>query len=214
MNLISYKGRQLEPSKVVCVGRNYAAHIAELKNQRPDQPVIFLKPNSAISNQLSSAGSEPVHYESEISFLIIDGRLSGVAFGLDLTKREIQSELKAKGLPWERAKAFDRSAVFSEFVMVSESVGSLRLELEINGCLVQQGGINEMIFSPSFLVDDIASFISFEDGDILMTGTPSGVGVVKSGDLFVGRIFDDNLVLVEQEWRVGISPENNNQPQI
>ena len=202
MNSIKYQNQQLQPTKVVCVGRNYVAHIEELNNEVPDQPVIFVKPNSAISNSLQIGAIEPLHYESEISFLIIDGQLKGVGFGLDLTKRETQSKLKAKGLPWERAKAFDGAAVFSEFVPIPSSLDNLRLELVINGLLVQQGGVSLMLNAPSFLLTDIASFMSFEDGDILMTGTPSGVGVVKPNDLFVGKIYNRESLLVEQEWRV------------
>ena len=212
MNSINFRTEILQPSKVVCVGRNFAAHIDELNNEVPDQPVVFLKPNSAISSQLVATQTEPIHYESEISFLIIGGQLEGVAFGLDLTKREIQSKLKHKGLPWERAKAFDGAAVFSDFVLIPTSVENLRLELEINGHLVQRGGVNLMLNTPNNLLDEIASFMSFEDGDILMTGTPSGVGVVNRGDIFVGRIFDDETLLISKEWQARnmALDENNN----
>ena len=108
--------REVFPTKIVCIGMNYVEHIRELGSETPENPVIFLKPNSAISRDIQSSKNELIHYESEISFVVNSGRLSAVGFGLDLTKRELQSGLKARGLPWERAKAFDGSAVFSEFV--------------------------------------------------------------------------------------------------
>jgi len=202
MNLINYRNQQLQPSKVVCIGRNYVAHIEELNNEVPDQPVIFLKPNSAISNQLQINRNEPIHFEAEISFLIIDNQLAAVGVGLDLTKRKTQTILKFKGLPWERAKAFDGSAVFSDFVDLKSITNNLRLELEINGQLVQQGRVGLMLNKPIELIAEVASFMSFENGDILMTGTPSGVGVINEGDLFIGKIFDGDSLLVEHKWVV------------
>ena len=140
MNNIQIEDKTLQPSKVVCIGRNYAAHIEELNNAVPDQPVIFIKPNSAISNEIQLNSGEEIHYEGEISFVIKNNKISAVGFGLDLTKRAVQSKLKAKGLPWERAKSFDGSALFSEFKTLHGSVENLRLELHINGELIQRGG--------------------------------------------------------------------------
>jgi len=201
MNSINYNNQRIKPSKVVCIGRNYAAHIEELKNEVPDQPVVFVKPNSAISNDLRSSAQEEIHYEGEISFLIIDKKLTAVGFGLDLTKRQTQSKLKEKGLPWERAKAFDGAAVFSEFIEIQGKVSGLRLELEINGQIIQQGGCGLMLNQPAELVTEVSAFMSFEDGDILMTGTPKGVGIVNRGDVFTGRIFDVGKLLVEKQWQ-------------
>ncbi len=209
MNSVSYKNRQLHPSKIVCVGRNYVAHIEELNNEVPEQPVIFVKPNSSVSNSLQITKDQPISYESELSFLIEDGQVIAVAFGLDLTKRETQSKLKAKGLPWERAKAFDGAAVFSEFVDSPSSMQNLRIELEINQRIVQQGRLSQMINTPDCLLADIKRFMSFENGDVLMTGTPSGVGLVNRGDVFVGRIFDDNALLVESQWQAVVGPHTN-----
>ena len=206
MNSIKYRRQILQPSKVVCVGRNYTAHIEELNNQVPDQPVIFLKPNSAISEHLQATSNEPIHYEAEISFLIIDGQLNAVAFGLDLTKRRTQSYLKVNSLPWERAKAFDGAAIFSEFVNIPSGVDNLRIELEINGRLAQQGGVSLMLNTPQSLLADIGCFMTFEDADILMTGTPAGVGQINNGDIFVGRILDGPELLVEQQWRADDGP--------
>ena len=108
MNTISVNGNTVQPSKILCVGRNYRAHIEELGNEIPDSMVVFNKPNSAISDTLySDINNQPLHYESELAFTVKEGKLDAVGFGLDLTKRALQSTLKAKGLPWERAKAFD-----------------------------------------------------------------------------------------------------------
>lgn len=202
MNSINYDSQKIYPSKVVCVGRNYAEHITELNNEIPDKPVIFLKPNSALSGELVTDQIDQIHFEGEISFLIFNGEISAVGFGLDLTKREIQSELKSKGLPWERAKAFDQSAVFSEFVPITKSLADLRMELELNGKLVQHGGVKQMLNSPTDLFNEVASFMSWEDADILMTGTPKGVGIVKKNDVFIGRLYNAEQLLVTQKWRV------------
>lgn len=200
MNTVVYKDQMIEPSKVVCVGRNYVAHIEELNNEVPTEPVVFVKPNSAISNRLRVNSEESIHYEAELSFVIVDHQLAGVGFGIDLTKRETQLVLKEKGLPWERAKAFDGSAVFSKFVEFRNDPSNLRLELEINRQLTQAGGCQMMLYQPLDLVDHISDFMSFGDGDILMTGTPSGVGAIKPEDYFVGRIFDGDRLLVEHSW--------------
>ncbi len=103
MKSVMWEGEPVYPSKVVCIGRNYAENIRELDNEASPEPVIFLKPNSAISADIHSSKSELIHYEGEITFLVRSGELSGVGFGLDLTKRDLQHELKSKGLPWERA---------------------------------------------------------------------------------------------------------------
>ena len=202
MNSISVDGDRLYPSKVVCIGRNYAEHIKELANETPTVPVIFVKPNSAISNELCTHDVDLIHYEAEITFLIEGGKLSAVGFGLDLTKREIQANLKAKGLPWERAKAFDKSAVFSEFVRFSGDCRELSMELQINGKQVQQGGYSLMLNKPETLLEEAGTFLSFEDGDLLMTGTPKGVGAIKLGDQFTGQIFEKGELLIEGRWLV------------
>ena len=201
MNNIIFNNDKITPSKVVCVGRNYVEHIKELGNEIPENMVLFLKPNSAISNQLKQV-SEDNHYEGEISFLIMDKKIAGVGFGLDLTKRELQSYLKSKGLPWERAKCFDGAAVFSEFVPLTCGVDELSLELYINENLVQKGSIAHMIYKPKTILQEVESFLSLEDGDIIMSGTPKGVGKYKKGDKFLGRILYKDVVLVKQEWIV------------
>lgn len=191
----------LRPSKIVCIGRNYAAHIAELGNETPDDMVIFNKPNSAISRQLHANLEEPLHYESEIAFLVINQTLAGVGFGLDLTKRALQGSLKAKGLPWERAKGFDGAAVFSEFVTCPEDRLGLEVRLHVNGELRQHGGVELMMYKPLYVLSQLRQFMSLEDGDIIMTGTPAGVGEVLAGDQFEGAILNHGEILVAQSWQ-------------
>jgi 2-keto-4-pentenoate hydratase/2-oxohepta-3-ene-1,7-dioic acid hydratase in catechol pathway len=146
MNTISYMNKVLASSKVVCVGRNYAKHVSELNNVNAGDMVIFLKLNSSITDALYASHQEPLHYEAELCFMVKSGELSGVGFGLDLTKRGLPSELKAKGLPWGRAKSFDRSAVLSEFIALPASIAGLSLELWINDELRPQGGVVDMLF--------------------------------------------------------------------
>ena len=199
MNLIEYIGQTVSPSKVVCIGRNYLEHINELNNAIPAEPVIFLKPNSAISSQLTSR-NETIHYEAEICFLIKNNTISGVGFGLDLTKRQLQSELKAQGLPWERAKAFDGAAVFSPFVQCPANLTDLSMKLYINDQLVQHGLVTHMMFQPEQFMNDISSFMTLEDGDIIMSGTPKGVGVVIKGDKFHGIVLCNEKPILESYW--------------
>ena len=188
-------------SKIVCVGRNYLEHIRELGNETPEQMVIFNKPNSAMSSALRAESEEPLHYEGEICFTVRDGRYHAVGFGLDLTRRELQSRLKAKGLPWERAKAFDGAACFSDFVELGETpFETLSLELEVDGDMRQAGGYELMMHKPDAILAGIEAFMSLDDGDIVMTGTPKGVGQVAKGEKFVGRIKSGNTVLVEHSW--------------
>ncbi len=200
MKTVVIDGKRVAPSKIVCVGRNYVEHIQELNNEMPTSMVIFMKPNSAISEVLVS-GKNPLHYEGEISFLIKQGRVSAVAFGLDLTNRVLQNELKEKGLSWERAKAFDGAGVFSLFVSIDESqVEKLSMQLWINGVLTQEGGIGLMIHKPLEIIEEINSFSSLMDNDIIMSGTPKGVGSFKSGDVFVGKIFVGKKEILSKEW--------------
>ena len=206
MNGIKLNDEIIFPTKIVCVGRNYADHIEELGNKTPREPVVFIKPNSAISANLYCSSVDSIHYEGEMTFLLRGGRIVAVGFGLDLTKREIQSQLKAEGLPWERAKAFDHSAVFSPFVEFHGELSTLSMELCINGKPAQYGHWDLMLYKPDELVEAVNRFLSFEDGDLLMSGTPKGVGEIYAGDVFVGRLFDGDRVLVESRWvaEVGI----------
>ncbi|MBD1556197.1 fumarylacetoacetate hydrolase family protein [Vibrio sp. S9_S30] len=201
MNTIQVEQRTVTPSKVLCVGRNYAEHIAELNNSVPDQMVVFNKPNSSISATLHSFLGETLHYEGEICFVVMGGKLSHVGFGLDLTKRALQSDLKGKGLPWERAKAFDGSVVLSRFVpILPQDLPNLTLELFINCVRVQSGGTKDMLYPPLHILDELQSYTSLEDGDVIMTGTPKGVGTIEKGDLFLARIKCLDKTLIETEW--------------
>ena len=145
------------------------------------------------------------HYEAEISFLIEENKISAVGFGLDLTLRDVQSKLKQKGLPWERAKAFDNAAVFSKFINFAGDISLLGIELYINGELKQKGDVSMMINKPKEIMEDFCTFSSFEDGDILMTGTPSGVGQFNVGDHFLGKILYKDEVLHEVTFDVQLS---------
>ena len=190
----------MSPSKIVCCGRNYVEHIKELNSEVPDEPVLFMKPNSAISEKLHSFHEEPLHYEGELCFLFEEGRFSAVGFGLDITKRTLQNKLKKKGLPWERAKAFNGSALFSKFVRIDEVSRNLGLELSINGTLVQSGNISLMLYKPQDILSGIQSFIRLENGDVVMTGTPKGVGQINPKDLFCGKVMDNGALITKGEW--------------
>jgi 2-keto-4-pentenoate hydratase/2-oxohepta-3-ene-1,7-dioic acid hydratase in catechol pathway len=201
MNSIQIGQRILTPSKVVCIGRNYVDHIAELNNEVPDEMVVFIKPNSAITSTLKAVQQEPIHYEGELCFVYEKGRFSAVGIGLDLTKRGLQNKLKAKGLPWERAKAFDGAALFSHFIEIADSdIAHLTFELKINDQITQQGNIELMIYKPDIILKELSTFISLQDGDIVMTGTPKGVGEIKVGSTFSGQVLLNNQSLVTKDW--------------
>lgn len=201
MKSINFDNNSIEPSKIICIGRNYVDHIAELGNEMPDEMVVFLKPNSAISDTLQAFHQESLHYEAELCFLYQNGKFTAVAIGLDLTKRGLQAKLKSKGLPWERSKGFDGSAVFSDFVSIEAIDSSLSLELKINDETIQQGGVELMMYKPDVILEQLSDFMTLEDGDIVMTGTPKGVGEIISGSEFVGKVFCQNKVLVSASWQ-------------
>ena len=201
MNTISVNGNTVQPSKILCIGRNYRAHIEELGNEIPDSMVVFNKPNSAISDTLySDINKQPLHYESELAFTVKEGKLDAVGFGLDLTKRALQSTLKAKGLPWERAKAFDGAALFSAFVTLPKDIEGLSLQLNVDGEHRQAGGISLMIYTPVQIIRELETFTTLEDGDIIMTGTPAGVGEIKAGQGFDGEVLLAGKTLVSATW--------------
>ena len=185
--------------KIVCVGRNYVEHIAELGNEVPEDIVFFLKPASAVADEL--AWREGLHYEGEICFRVRDGRLAEVAFGLDLTLREVQTRLKSKGLPWERAKAFKGSALFRDFVPINGWEG-LELRLYKNGALAQQGSVEQMIYKPDVIFAEADAVFGLDKGDIIMSGTPKGVGPLKRGDVLRGEVWQGGELLTAKEWRV------------
>ncbi|MDO9056667.1 MAG: fumarylacetoacetate hydrolase family protein [Sulfuricurvum sp.] len=201
MNTLLFNDTPIIPSKVICIGRNYVEHIHELNNEIPSSMVLFNKPNSAITDTLCFI-SPDTRFEGEICFLMMDGAIAGVGFGLDLTKGELQNYLKSKALPWERAKGFDGSAVLGDFVPLRVPLESLRMTLHINGTLVQEATYALMIYKPSEMVEEIASFMRFEDGDIIMSGTPKGVNTYTVGDEFIGRIYSGDILVVENQWSV------------
>lgn len=199
MHTVKLDGRDIPVGKVVCIGRNYAEHIKELGNQTPDKPVIFIKPASAI---VPSGGtivipnySDDCHHEIELAVLIgksaknvtaaeAPGYVSGYAVALDLTLRDVQSAQKSKGLPWEIAKAFDTSCPISDFVPAGQVIDpqNLQLKLTVSGEVRQDGNTRDMMRSIAELIAAASSYFTLEEGDILLTGTPSGVGRIASGD--------------------------------
>lgn len=201
MKTLLFDSTPITPSKVVCIGRNYVEHIYELNNEIPSSMVVFNKPNSAITDTLRFI-SPDTRFEGEICFLIMGEKIAGIGFGLDLTKADIQNYLKAKGLPWERAKGFDGSAVLSDFVPFNGNIEELRMSLHINDVLVQEASYDLMIYKPLAMIDEIKTFMSFEDGDIIMSGTPKGVATYRLGDTFIGRIYERDTLLVECRWDV------------
>ena len=189
------------PSKIVCVGRSYADHAKELGNAVPDRPVLFIKPPSALTALDAGIEWNPdwgnCHYECELS-LRIDRTLSkendpakvlqaigAVTLGLDLTLRDLQDDLKKKGQPWERAKAFDGSCVLADWIPVGDVIADwkdVHYTLEINDELRQKGDTALLIFDIATLLADISQVFTLEAGDVVMTGTPAGVAALQSGD--------------------------------
>lgn len=201
MKTIDYNNKRLEVPKVVCIGRNYVEHIEELGNEIPSSMVVFNKPNSAISDKLYYF-SEYCRFEGEICFLVNDHEIVGVGFGLDLTHADIQKKLKERGLPWERAKAFDNSALFGEFVSIDGDIRDIHMKLFINDRLIQFATYDLMIYKPDIILQEIERFMTLNDNDIIMSGTPKGVSTYTIGDRFVGQIFCGDKLLVESSWVV------------
>ena len=189
--------------KIFCVGRNYAAHASELGNEVPDEPVIFMKPKSAMLQQHTPfyypEFTNELHYEAELVLRIskngkyIQEKFAGkyydaITTGLDFTARDIQNELKSKGLPWEKAKAWDNSAVIGKWVPVGEIKNRKEINFGLykNKELVQQGNSAEMLHSFDSIVSYISNFFSVNIGDVIFTGTPAGVGEVVVGDELEG----------------------------
>ncbi len=201
MNTVRYHDSFIIPSKVICVGRNYVEHIKELNNETPDSMVLFNKPNSAITDTLEFI-QEDCRFEGEICFLIKDKKIEGIGFGLDLTKAGIQNKMKEKGLPWERAKAFDKSAVLGKFVKFDGDIKTIEMKLFINDTLVQHATYDLMIYKPDKILSEIDSFMRLEDGDIIMSGTPKGVATYARGDIFVSEIYTNNTLIISEKFIV------------
>jgi 2-keto-4-pentenoate hydratase/2-oxohepta-3-ene-1,7-dioic acid hydratase in catechol pathway len=191
--------------KLICIGRNYTAHIEELENERPKDPVIFMKPDSAILPKEQDfyipEFTQSLHYEVEVLVKIHKvGKHIAPAFahkyydeislGIDFTARDVQDELKKKGLPWEKAKAFDGSAVIGKWVSKSNygSIDHLTFSLQKNQEVVQQASTGLMLWKVDEIIAYVSSFFTLKKGDIIFTGTPAGVGTVASGDYLEGFI--------------------------
>lgn len=195
-----YEGINFRPQKLVCVGRNYAVHARELGNAVPDEPVLFIKPGSALSTRLLATGRQGIRFEGEIALLIRHARPIAVAFALDLTLQDLQNSLKEKGLPWERSKAFRESALLGPFVALPDGMEHLSLELFVNEELRQKGGVTDMLFPPDRLIKQIDREFKLEDNDVILTGTPAGAAGFEAGDRFDGRILYKGGVIASASW--------------
>jgi 2-keto-4-pentenoate hydratase/2-oxohepta-3-ene-1,7-dioic acid hydratase in catechol pathway len=200
--------------KIICIGRNYAAHIEELKNEKPGKPVVFLKPDTAILK-----GGAPfyypdfssnIHHEIELVLKISkEGKyiqpqfahryFEEIGLGIDFTARDLQDQCKAKGLPWEIAKAFNGSAPIGEFKSVAElgDLNNIDFQLEINGELKQKGNTSLMLFDFATIISYVSQFFTLKKGDLIYTGTPAGVGPVQTGDVLIGFIGNEKMLHVE-----------------
>ena len=196
--------------KLICIGRNYAKHIAELDNEKPEHPVVFLKPDSAILLKqhpfVIPEFTQNVHYEVEVLVKIkklgkyIDKKFAPtyydeVGLGIDFTARDLQKSLKEKGLPWEKAKAFDGSAVIGKWISKEEvgDVDTIDFTLEKNGEVVQEGSTATMLWKIDELISYVSQYFTLKIGDIIFTGTPAGVGPVSLNDKLKGFIGDKEL---------------------
>lgn len=200
--------------KIICVGRNYAAHAKELNNPVNEQPVIFLKPETALLQKRQPFFlpdfSKEIHHEAEIVVKInrtgknIQARFAHkyydeIGLGIDFTARDLQQSLKTKGLPWELAKAFDGSAPVGEFLSKSEleNIHELEFHLEKNGETVQKGNTGDLIFPIDTIIAFTSEYFTLKKGDLIFTGTPQGVGPVKKGDLLEGFIGERKVIQVK-----------------
>ncbi len=191
--------------KIICIGRNYAAHARELGNEVPEEPVLFMKPETAVVLHRQPFFipdfTQDVHYEAEVVVRInrlgkhIEERFAykyydAVTLGIDFTARDLQTKLKAKGLPWERAKAFDGSAVVGTFIPKDNlpAPNNLNFELHKNGILVQKGNTSNMLNSIDQIIAFASQYFTLKIGDLIFTGTPEGVGKVEANDVLIGYL--------------------------
>ncbi len=196
--------------KLICIGRNYTDHIAELANEKPTDPVVFIKPDTAILLKKQPFFipdfSNNVHHEVEILVKInrvgkyIDRKFAHkyynqIGLGIDFTARDLQSELKSKGLPWEKAKSFDGAAVIGEWMPKDsfESVDNIDFRLEKNEEVVQQGNTQMMLWKIDELIEYVSKYFTLKIGDVIFTGTPAGVGAVNVDDVLTGFIGEQQL---------------------
>lgn len=200
--------------KIICVGRNYADHAKELGNDIPDEPVIFMKPKSALLQSHTPfyypEFSNELNYECELVLRVCkNGKYiqerhaanyyNGITVGIDFTARDIQDELKKKGLPWEKAKAFDNSAAVGKFIDVTPALNKKNINFSLykNKELVQSGNSGKMIFSIDSLISHISNYFSLNIGDLIFTGTPAGVGECVVGDILEAYLEKEMLLTVE-----------------
>lgn len=200
--------------KIICIGRNYTNHIEELKNERPTEPVVFMKPDSAVLLKqhpfVIPEFSEDIHHELEVIVKINKvGKYIGPKFaskyydeisvGIDFTARDLQTKLKEKGLPWEKAKAFDGSAVIGDFVQKTlfSSMENLNFEMTNNGHTVQKGNTALMLWKIDELISFVSQYFTLKIGDIIFTGTPAGVAAVKPNDVLEGFLEDKKLFRIQ-----------------
>ena len=200
--------------KIICIGRNYVDHIKELGNEKPSEPVVFLKPDSAILLKqhpfVIPEFSNDVHHEIEILVKInkvgkyIEPKFAPnyydeIGLGIDFTARDVQSKLKEKGLPWEKAKAFDGSAVIGDFLSKKDfsSLENINFELHNNNKVVQKGNTSHMIWKIDELIAHVSQYFTLKKGDIIFTGTPSGVAAVKPNDILEGYIEKTKLLRIQ-----------------
>ena len=196
--------------KIICIGRNYADHAKELNNEVPKEPVIFLKPDTALLPKKTPFFipdfSSDVHHELELVVRInrvgkhIEERFANryyeeVTVGIDFTARDVQAACKAKGLPWEKAKAFDGSAPLGNWVKVGKrDIQNLNIELKLNEKTVQIGNTSDMLFSVDRLIAEVSKYFTLKIGDFLFSGTPAGVGKVEKGDQLTGFLEGEQLL--------------------
>ncbi len=200
--------------KIICIGRNYVDHIAELQNEKPSEPVIFMKPDSAILLKqhpfVIPEFSNDIHHEIELIVKItkvgkyIDAKFAHkyydeISVGIDFTARDLQKELKAKGLPWEKAKAFDGSAVIGDFLPKSQfnSLENVTFELTNNNKTVQKGSSSHMLWKIDELISFVSQYFTLKIGDIIFTGTPAGVAAVKPEDVLEGFLEGNKLFSIQ-----------------
>ena len=190
--------------KIICIGRNYTKHIEELENEKPAHPVVFLKPDSAILAKnipfFIPSFSNDIHYEVEVLVKInkvgkhIDKNFAykyydEIGLGIDFTARDVQGKCKEKGLPWEKAKAFDGSAVIGNFYPKNNfDLNNLSFQLEKNGKVVQNGNTSAMLWKIDDLIAYVSQYFTLKKGDVLFTGTPAGVGKVAENDNLIGKL--------------------------
>lgn len=190
--------------KIICIGRNYTKHIEELENEKPENPVVFLKPDSSILIKKNPFVIPPfsndIHYEVEVLVKIcrlgkhIDQKFAykyynEIGLGIDFTARDLQNNLKEKGLPWEKAKAFDGSAAMSDFFPKENyDLENLNFQLYKNKELVQNGNTKNMLWKIDEIISYISQFFTLKIGDIIFTGTPAGVGKVNTNDTLIGKL--------------------------